>query len=303
MNELSYSNGEIGTAEELTISVLDAGFVQGVTVSEQLRTFDGKLFQLEKHWARLQRSLQIIGIDDLQMAQLRTEAEVIASHNYSLLPPGDDLGLTVFVTPGHPFCAPDVGIPNRSVGIFTTPLPFCRWADKYATGESLVISSVHQVPANCWPPELKCRSRMHYFLADREAQLTSPGARALLLDQEGFVAEASTASVILYREEEGFVAPLPDKVLPSISVGVMKSIAQDLGIGFVHRNISIDDLGTAQEIFLNSTSPCVLPVTSVHGMQICNTKPGPVFAKVVNAWNQIVGIDIVKQATQLADRC
>ena len=53
---LAYLNDRFLPAEALTIRVTDAGFVQGVTVAEQLRTFHGELFGLVDHLARLQHS-------------------------------------------------------------------------------------------------------------------------------------------------------------------------------------------------------------------------------------------------------
>ncbi len=298
MNELSYLNGQLKTGSELCISVQDSGFVQGTTVSEQLRTFGGELFALDQHFARFRRSLKIVGIEELDLAEIKTNALAITSHNYSEMRSGDDLGLTLFATPGTTPTAPGSDVSHRTVGMFTTPLPFHRWAGKYSTGESLVVSSIRQVPESCWPPELKCRSRMHYFLADQEAQKACPGARAVLLDQDGFVAEASTASIILYRRDEGLVAPLPEKVLPSISVGVLKTIAEDLGIQFVHRDIPVDELRSADEILLTSTSPCLLPVTRIDNVAVADGMPGPVFEKIMHAWNAVTGVDIVAQAKQ-----
>lgn len=302
VNELSYLNGQLKTDCQLSISVQDSGFVQGTTVSEQLRTFGGTLFALEQHFARLQRSLDIVGIQGLDLEDLKTNALAMTSHNHSVMQSGDDLGLTIFVTPGVAPNSSGTDAAHRTVGMFTTPLPFHRWAGKYSTGESLVVSSIRQVPENCWPSELKCRSRMHYFLADQEAQKIHPGARALLLDQDGSVAEASTASIILYRQHEGLVAPLPEKVLPSISVGVLKTIASDLGMAFVHRNISVDDVRSADEILLTSTSPCLLPVTNLDNVAVSGGTPGPIFEQIMNAWNTVAGVDIVAQATQFSVR-
>ena len=302
MNQLCYWNGELIADQELAISVFDIGFVQGVTVSEQLRTFSGQLFQLQEHVQRLRRSLEIIGIHNIDFASLTAEAGTIACHNHSLLQPGDDLGLTVFVTPG---AHTDPAANNHSepnVGMYTVPVPFHRWAAKYAAGEHLVVSSVRQVPDNCWSTELKCRSRMHYFLADQEAQRKRPGARALLLDQDGFVAEASTASVILYREAEGFVAPMPQKVLPSISIRVLKTLAHQERIAFVHRDITVDDLRSADEVLLSSTSPCILPVCHIDDLSIGKGVPGNMFRRLVAAWSRMVEVDIEGQATRFASR-
>ena len=51
---------------QLAVPVYDAGFVQGVTVAEQLRTFGGRLFRLPQHLERLQHSLEIVGVSPAQ---------------------------------------------------------------------------------------------------------------------------------------------------------------------------------------------------------------------------------------------
>jgi branched-subunit amino acid aminotransferase/4-amino-4-deoxychorismate lyase len=94
-------NGRFIPAAELTIPAYDAGFVLGATVSEQLRTFGGKLFKLDEHLARLRRGLEITSIDaGCTDEQLATWANELAAANHKLLDPADDLGLSIFVTPG-----------------------------------------------------------------------------------------------------------------------------------------------------------------------------------------------------------
>lgn len=302
MAQLAYLNGNLISEDELAISVFDLGFVQGTTVSEQLRTFAGNLFRLEQHTARLTRSLSIAGLDCIDIQTLIEEAKAIVSHNHSLMLPQDDLGLTVFVTPGLYGLSDSGSERHPTVGMFTTPLPFHRWAEKYSSGEGLVVSDIRQVPNNCWPAELKCRSRMHYFLADREVAERFPGARAVLLDQEGFVAEASTASVLLYNSDEGLVAPGPEKVLPGVSVSVVKALCDELTIPFIHRNVTVEDLETADEVFLASTSPCILPVISVGQHKIGDGNPGPVFHKLIDGWSRLIDVDIISQAARFSCR-
>lgn len=177
MSRLAYLNGQFIPEESITVPVYDAGFVQGITVAEQLRTFGGKLFRLDQHLRRLQRSLEIIRITDVDLISLGKAAQTLAEHNHQLLAAGDDLGLSLFVTPGpYPTFAPP-GPQRPTVGMHTYPIPFHLWNGKYASGERLIVSSVRQVPNNCWPLELKCRSRMHYYLADREAREREPDAR------------------------------------------------------------------------------------------------------------------------------
>ncbi len=302
MPRLAYLNGQFIPEASLAVPFFDAGFVQGVTVAEQVRTFGGKLFRLDRHLERLQRSLEIVGVSGIDLTSLGEAAQELASNNHQLLAPDDDIGLSLFVTPGsYPaFAPPGPSVPT--IGMHTYPIPFYQWSEKYTKGERLVVSSVRQVPSDCWPLELKCRSRMHYYLADREARQRDPGARALLLDHEGFIAEASTASVVLYRAAEGFLLPPRDKILPGISVGILELLAQEMGVAFVHRDLTVDDAHSADEVILCSTSPCLLPVVSIDGRKIGTGTAGPMSQQSLAAWSRHVGVDIVEQAQRFAKR-
>ena len=304
MNEpLAYLNGQYVPAASLSVPVYDAGFMQGTTVAEQLRTFGGRLFRLDEHLARLSRSLEIVGIDPGMSERAMAEvAERLARENHRLLATGDDLGLSIFVTPGpYPTLAP-AGASGPTLAMHTYPLPFGLWAEKYRTGQALVVSDIQQVSPRCWPPELKCRSRMHYYLADQRSQAQSPGARALLLDDAGRVCETSTANVMAYYEGEGIVSPPPERILPGISAAALAELAEGLGIDLVHRDLTPGELVAADEVLLTSTSNCLLPVTQLDGQAIGQGRPGPVFERLLRAWGESVGVDIAGQAVQFAGR-
>ncbi len=304
MNEpKAYLNGQFVPASAAVVPVYDSGFIQGTTIAEQLRTFAGKLFRFDEHYRRLLRSLEMIGVElDLSREQLCEVADRLVKENHSRLADGDDLGLAIFVTPGpYPTLAP-VGEMGPTICLHTYPLPFQQWAGKYTQGESLLVSDVRQVPGECWPAELKCRSRMHYYLADRQAASVDPGARALLLDADGFVCEASTANVVAYFKDEGIVSPLSEKILPGISVSVLAELAKGLGIPFSQRNITADQLSLADEIILSSTTCCLLPVVRLNRRSVGNGRPGSVFGQMLEAWGKAVGVDLMQQATRFQTR-
>jgi len=300
---IAYFNGRFIPFDELKIAPHDAGFVQGVTVAEQLRTFGGELFRLDQHLTRLGRSLATIGVDPgMSLARFGEIGREIVRLNLALQEPGDDLGLSIFVTPGPYGSFAPPGESGPTVALHTYPVPFRGFAEKYASGERLAISEIRQVPANCWPAELKCRSRMHYYLADRDARSRYPGARALLLDQDGWVCEASTANVFLYRADEGFVSPPSDAILPGITVAACAELAVALGIPWRERPIAPPEIKVAEEVFLCSTSPCVLPVVQIDDTPIGSGKPGPIYAQLLAAFSQLVGLDIAAQANRFVAR-
>ncbi len=297
----AFLNGTFLPASAMRVAPTDAGFVLGVTVAEQLRTFRGELFRLEEHLERLFHSASVVGVyPAMERATLADAARALVAHNRALLNPDEELGLSVFVTPGEYATFAPESSAGPTVGMHTYRLPFALWAEKYRTGQSLVTTSVRQVPPASWPSGLKCRSRMHYYLADREAANREPGARALLLDLEGWVTEASTANVFVYRREEGLLSPPLHRILHGISLDVAFGLAAELGIPTHFRDLVPSDLAHADEVMLSGTSPCLLPVTQFDGAPIGSGKPGPTFQSLMTAWNKLVGTDIVAQAEHWA---
>jgi branched-subunit amino acid aminotransferase/4-amino-4-deoxychorismate lyase len=299
----AYLNGRFLSAASASLSLCDSGFVLGAAVAERVRTFAGKLFRLDDHLARLEHSLEIIDVDPgMPREEIARLARELVARNHPLLTPGDDLGLTVFVTPGIYPTDASGGPAEPTVGLHTSPLPFRLWADKYRTGEALVTTDVEQVAAKSWPRSLKCRSRMHYYLADRQAAIIERGARALLLDAEGLVVEASTANVMIFTRDRGLLSPPHQEVLPGISLAQVNELAEKLGIPCGEHELTPDDVAGADEVLLTSTPFCLLPVTRFNGRPIGGGAPGQVFRRLLAAWNGLVGIDVAAQAERFLRR-
>jgi branched-chain amino acid aminotransferase len=290
-----FLNGAWIPNSELQITVDDAGFLLGATITERLRTFRGQIFRLDEHLCRLRNSLKIVGLDSNAICdQVAAAVPEFLHRNQALIDAGDDWSIVAFATPGV------AGSGTPTVCVHGYPLPFKSWASKYETGLSVVISQIRQLPPNCVPPELKCRSRMHFYLADREAAAKQPGARAILLDQDGFVAEATTANLVIFRQGEGFVSPPHDNILVGVSLGVVAELAARIDVPFVTRRLTVDEFCSADEALLTSTSICALPIVECNGRPIAAGKPGPIYRRLLSAWNDLVDLDIAEQARRHA---
>jgi branched-chain amino acid aminotransferase len=294
----AYLHGAWVDARELAIPVGDLGFVLGATVVERLRTFNARPFRVEEHLARLKHSLEIVGWNAEPLtAEVREAIAAFVDVNAEHISPGDDWNIAAFVTPGE---TADAARPT--VCVHGGPIPFAAWAHMYEAGVEVCISDVRQVPQNCWPSELKCRSRMHYYLADEEAARRCPGARAILLDQRGYVGEASTANVVAYYAGRGLVTPRLEGVLPGISQQMLFELADELGIPHSEADILPVELAAASEVMLTSTSICIQPVVKLDAKPIADGHPGAVYRKLLDAWGKKVGVDIAAQARQFANR-
>jgi len=298
-----WSDGQLVPEDGFGMPVGDSGFVLGATVTEQLRTVRGRLFLPDEHLARLAESLAILGIDPgLQLAALGAAAAEVAERNHALLaasrpdatlPP--DLGVVIFVTPGDLPAQHGGRGGSPRVVVHAFPLAFAAWAAAYDGAVSLRTVSVRQVPEACWPIRAKVRSRLHYFLADREAQAAEPGARAVLAHADGRISETSTANVAVVTGG-AVTSPPPADALAGVSLGHARRLAARLGIAWREYSLTAADLAAADEILLTSTPSCILPATRFDGRPVGAGRPGPAFRGILDAWNAAVGLDIRGQA-------
>ncbi len=306
---IAYHCQQLIAAEEVAIAPDDAGFLWGATVSERLRTFSGRPYCVAEHLARLRRSLELIQLDPPpelglpgkpENERVADLLERIAGHNRSLLAEGAELDISLLVSPG-PASAWLAGHPRPSLTVMAVELNLGRWAQAYQQGLPLVTSQVAQVPAASWSPQLKCRSRVHYFLADQQARQRDPRAVALLVDQQGNVGETSLANVLAYRHGIGLVSPPRTEILPGISLAMVEQLAGQLDLAWQERPLPLDELRQADEVWLASTPFCLLPVTRLDGEPIGQGAVGEVYRRVLAAWSHQVGCDIAGQAARAGE--
>jgi branched-subunit amino acid aminotransferase/4-amino-4-deoxychorismate lyase len=136
------------------------------------------------------------------------------------------------------------------------------------------------------------RSRMHWWLAEREARRRRPGSQALLLNHEGHVTETATANFLLVKEGV-VVSPPAGDVLPGVSLKVTRELCGQLGIPFVERPIKPEECGPAEEAILCSTPYCLAGVRDIDGRPLAF--PGKILLSLLELWNEKVGLDIWSQ--------
>src|SRR3989304_158662 len=83
--------------------------------------------------------------------------------------------------------------PHPTLVMHTFPLPFERWRHFFTEGAHVVVPWVRHVPPECIDPQMKCRSRMHWWLAMQEAARIDPKAVPLCLNLDGHVTETPGA--------------------------------------------------------------------------------------------------------------
>jgi len=112
------------------------------------------------------------------------------------------------------------------------------------------------------------------------------------LDSEGYVTETAAANFLLVKDGTVF-SPPRQSILGGISLLTTEEICQELRIPFAERQLTFKDCLEADEALLTGTSFCLAGVSQLNGQSI--PWPGKVFEKLLESWNQRVGMDIRKQ--------
>jgi len=295
----AWLDGKMVPVDDAKVSIFDLVLVQGAAVTEMIRTFAHRPFRLDEHLDRLFRSLRAVGFPmELTRQELEAITLEVVDHNEKLIPADHDLGIVLFVTAGTNLTYVGAAEIERArkpiVCVHTFPLPFELWAEHARIGQHLVTPSIRHIPPASLDPKIKSRSRLHWYLADQQARLAGPTAGALVLDHDGNIAETSTGNFFIVSAGTIFT-PSPRIVLGGVSQKVVFELAERLEIPCETADLQLYDALNADEAFTSSTPYCLLPVTRLNGRPIGSGERGPVYERLIAAWNELVGLDIIGQ--------
>lgn len=253
-------------SQEATISVFDWGLLRGDGIFEAIRSYAGRLFQLDAHLVRLQRSAALMHLELPELSEIAGWAKTVAED-------GQDCTVRILVTRGG--SEPDVDSPSR-VLVLWEPAP----------APPLTVS-VRPTPApwHCGgiPWELMGAKTLSYApnMSAWRAARAEGFSDALLISRDGYVLEGPTFCI-------GWVVGGSIET-PSLDLGILASItrmvalqeAHGLGLNVAEGRFTLDRVLAADEVFAMSTLKEVKPVDRVGS----TTFPiGPVTNKLAAAY-------------------
>jgi len=302
MERLVYLNGEMVPEKEVKISVFDVGFMYGATFMEAVRTFNHKYFKLSKHLERLDKTFRYAGLSSLvEKEEMESIFNMVLERNIHLTDKDDDRWVCANVTPGIGFPQPLVKQKDLTptIIVYSTELPYDEYVKYYTEGKPAVTPIIRNIPPQCMDPRCKTRSRLHYFIAKREALKKDPESFAVLLDINGNLTESSGANFFIVSNGALYTSD-PHNILNGISRQTVIELAKELNIKTYERDISLYDAYNADEAFFTTTSYCILPVSKINDVSIGKNIPGDLTKKLLDLWSKKVEVDIVGQAQKFA---
>jgi branched-chain amino acid aminotransferase len=293
----AYFNGKYVPESEVKVPFRDRSFIFGDGCFDMTRTFNGTPFRVKEHIDRFYRSLAYLRIDIGLDAKAMTEiTHEVVRRNAHLLAKGEDWWVGQRVSRGVRAVG-DEGWDHHgpNVVVDCMPLPFKQRAAHYRDGIRVIVPSVRRTPPSSLSPRVKTHNYLNMIVGELEAHAQDPEAWAVLLDENGNLCEGIGSNIFVVKDGR-LATPQGRYVLEGVSRATVIELARGLKIPVEERDIDLYDAYTADEVFLTSTSLCLCGVSDVNGARIGNGGiPGPVTARLLAAYSELVGCDIAGQ--------
>ncbi len=266
----AYLNGEWLALADAKVSVMDRGFLFGDGVYEVIPVYDGKLFCLDRHIARLQNSLS-----EIRLSVDKSAADWAALLQLAVTKSDDRLAsLYVQVTRGadvmRNFVYPEQ--PEPTIFIMVNPAP------NLERREVKPINLVSLEDFRWDRGHIKTISLIAAGLLKNEA--VAAGAHDAVLHKNGLVTEATSANMFAVIDGILVTPPKSTRLLHGITRDVVLELAESAGISYAEREIRLEELQTADELMISSSTMEIWPVGSLDGRPVGNGAPGVVWQKL-----------------------
>ena len=286
--QVVYLDGRFLPEPEARVPLLTHALQYGTGVFEGIRAYfephsgETLLFRATDHFARMDRNVRFLNITLPVPPQelARLAAELVRLNSFT----GDCLVRAIAYKSEVKV---GVGLPEKdSFAMAAVPLEDDRDG---RDGLHCGVSSWRRPSDNSIPCRANiCGAYVNSALAAQEAR-ERRFDEAILLNEDGRIAEGSSMNIFLVREER--------LVTPTVSEGIIEGITRDTVITLARDPMNVDtdaravdraELYVADEMFLCSTAGQIAPVTRIDGRPVGQGEPGPVTRELQQLYDQVV---------------
>jgi branched-chain amino acid aminotransferase len=287
MEERIFLNGSLVPRSRARISVADHGFLYGYGLFQTMRAYHGKLFLLDRHIKRLHDAAEVIGMRqkldgiDLEKACVDTlQANKLEEARVRLTVTNGELNALPWTDPG--------GKPT----VVVTAQPYTPFSkEKYSEGFKVGLASVRRARQSV----VSSMKSINYLLnVMARMEVAKRGLdEALLLNDDGYIAEGGGSNVFFIRSSRLVTPSLNSGIIPGVTREVVMELAEGLGIGLTEGTVGMAIIKQCDEAFMTNALIEVMPMTAVSDesgqvVTIGGGKPGKVTQQLMQAYRERV---------------
>ncbi|WP_043934062.1 D-amino-acid transaminase [Bacillus sp. EB01] len=279
-------NGDIISRDKASIDVEDRGYQFGDGVYEVIRVYNGTMFTAMEHLERLEASAKKIGISlgwtiqelELKFKELIDKNQLTTGIVY--------LQVTRGISPRNHVFPP--------AGTAQTLVAYTRKTDRPLQTITNGAAAIVEEDLRWLRCDIKSLNLLGNILAKQKA--ADAGCYEAILHRNGTVTEGSSSNIFIVESGTIYTHSADNLILNGITRQTLAKLCQREGILFVEKAFTVEDLNSADEVILASTTSELTPIVKIDGKLVGNGEPGPVTRKVQMLFEQ----EIEKQCGSIA---
>ncbi|KUO53391.1 MAG: branched-chain amino acid aminotransferase [Desulfitibacter sp. BRH_c19] len=281
-----YLDGKFVPEEEAKLSIFDHGLLYGDGIFEGIRMYHNRVFKLKEHLIRLYESAKTLNLD-IELTIEEMEEAVLETCRKNNLRDGY---IRLVVTRGKG----DLGLDPRKCPktlTFIVAAAIQLYPEAlYETGLEVITVATRRNVAEALNPRIKSLNYLNNILARIEANLAGV-PEAVMLNQDGFVAEATGDNIFIVKNGRLITPPVHVGILEGITRNTVMDLAKEDGIEVAQEVFTRHDMYNADECFLTGTAAEVIPTIRMDGRAIGSGKPGQMTLNLIKRFRELTKVD------------
>ena len=276
MHKYVFHNGRVLPLPEVRLSPGQAGLLNGWGVFSTVRIYRGRPFEFDHHFDRLERDALRIS---LPLPYMRRQVHDAVLELLRANQVGDGCMRIYFINNQAAIWASDEGLPEVDCLMYTVDLPERVGPVKLAlqpngrhASHPLAGTKVTSWLHNVWTVE---KAHQRGF------------EDAILLNEFGHVTECTAANLYIVKEGQVSTPPLSSGCLAGVSRLLLEQLAPKVGIPIHERDFNADELYSADEVFISSTTRQVQAVEQIEDVRFSDV-PGPMTQRLAQIFAEYV---------------
>lgn len=282
-----WQDGKFLPFDEAKIHSTAFGLHYGTGVFEGIRCYETAkgpaIFRLKEHMERFYASAEVYQLKiDYSLEKLNQAiCETISRNGFR----------NCYIRPTAYFDAGQLGIRSinpTGINILTWEWPNDFGGDKQTKGMRVTVSPYRKFHSSMIPTTAKATGNyLNSILAVREAAARGFD-EAILLDMHGNLAEGAVENIFLIKDGKVLTNDQNSSILLGITRDSAIQIARHMGYEVEIRTLKLEELLSADEVFLTGTAMEITPVREVDGKVIGNGARGPITEQIQKTFFDIV---------------
>lgn len=275
---IAFYNGEFLPIEQISISPFDRGFLFADGVYEALRTYNKKLFMLQKHLERLKYSLEQININFSDFNQIENIIYHCAELNYLV----SDFSTYIHITRGISFPRTHYYSNQIKPNLFIYVSTLKNREREINEGVSVTLEQDVRW-SRC---DIKSTALLPNVLANHKA--ISDGHYEAVLFRDNFITEGSHTNFFAVKNNSVITAPLSNYILSGITRSIIFHLCRENNIQIIEDYVLLNEIFSYDEFFLTGTTTEITPVIKIDNKLIEDGKPGKMTRKIQKLFYEFV---------------